>query len=136
MEDSQKDTILGYAKILNPALPDKTDETLSYVADEVADRVMLYLNAQTINPALNRVIARIIVGIYAQVSDSTTTGGVSEREVKSVSDNGQSVSFGTDAKNYLATADDDRLFSGFAGILNRYREANCGDTGILQKSDS
>lgn len=135
-EQDQKTIIKGYARQLNSAIPQTEDATLDFVVDEVIDRVMIYLNATAVNPILNRVIARIVVGVYNKAKAEATNTGATEREVKSISDNGQSVTFGDGAKNYLANAEDESLFAGFTAILNRYREADCGNTGILQKQNS
>lgn len=134
MDADQKSTIIGYAKILCTGLPEATDELLSFSVDEVADRVMLYLNAKAIDPALNRVIARVVVGAYNKAHAEQTSTDAPEREVKSMSDNGQSLTFGDHVKQYLATAEDNALFDGFAELLARYREADCGHTGVIQSN--
>ena len=131
--EEQKTIIKGYAKKLNSLIPEAGNATLDFVVDEVLDRVMIYLNATTVNPVLNRVIARIVVGVYNKAKAEAENTGSAEREIKSISDNGQSVTFGDEAKSYLANAEDEALFSGFTAILNRYREADCGNTGVLQK---
>ena len=136
MDDTQKQLIEQYARTLNSNIPASSDATLDFVVDEVADRVMIYLNAPTINPVLNRVIARIVVGVYNKSAAEKTNAGGEERAVKSISDNGQSISYGDEAKHYLATATDDEIFSGFETILKRYRRADCGKSGILSISDS
>lgn len=135
MTDDQKTTIIGYAKILCTGIPEATDELLSFSVDEVADRVMIYLNTQAINPALNRVIARVVVGAYNKAKAEQTSTDAPEREIKSMSDNGQSLTFGDHVKQYLATAEDNALFDGFADLLARYREADCGHTGVFQAGD-
>lgn len=134
MDADQKATIIGYAKLLCTGLPEASDELLSFSVDEVADRVMIYLNSQTINPALNRVIARIVVGAYNKAHAEQASTDAPEREIKSMSDNGQSLTFGDHVKQYLATAEDNALFDGFATLLNRYREADCGNSGVFQSS--
>ena len=135
MTDDQKATIIAYAKTLCTGLPDASNELLGFCVDEVADRVMIYLNAQTINPVMNRVIARVVVGAYNKAKAEQTSTDAPEREIKSMSDNGQSLTFGDHVKQYLATADDNALFDGFTSLLNRYREADCGNTGVFQTSD-
>lgn len=132
MDSDQKNTIIGYAKILCTGLPEASDELLSFSVDEVADRVMLYLNAKAIDPALNRVIAKVVVGAYNKAHAEQTSTDAPEREVKSMSDNGQSLTFGDHVKQYLATVQDSALFDGFADLLARYREADCGHTGVIQ----
>ena len=136
MDDTQKQQIEQYAKTLNANIPEPGDATLDFIADEVADRVMIYLNANDVNPVLNRVLARIVVGIYNKAEAEMNTTGGAEREIKQISDNGQSVTYGDEAKNYLASATDEDIFSGFEAILKRYRRADCGNTSILSDGDS
>lgn len=136
MDADQKKQIEEYAKILNSNIPEPGDATLDFLVDEVADRIMIYLNADTINPVLNRVIARIIVGVYNKAEAEMNITGGSEREIKTISDNGQSVTYGDEAKNYLANATDEDIFSGFESILKRYRRADCGNSSVIQNSDS
>lgn len=136
MDDTQKQQIEQYAKTLNANIPEPGDATLDFIVDEVADRVMIYLNANDVNPVLNRVLARIVVGIYNKAEAEMNTTGGAEREIKQISDNGQSVTYGDEAKNYLASATDEDIFSGFEAILKRYRRADCGNTSILSDGDS
>lgn len=136
MDANQKQQIEQYAKILNSGIPEPGDATLDFIVDEVADRVMIYLNADTVDPVLNRVLARIVVGIYNKAQAEKTTTGGAEREIKQISDNGQSVTYGDEAKNYLASATDEDIFSGFEAILKRYRRADCGNSSVIQNSDS
>lgn len=136
MDETQKQQIEQYAKTLNANIPEPGDATLDFLVDEVADRVMIYLNANDVNPVLNRVLARIVVGIYNKAEAEMNTTGGAEREIKQISDNGQSVTYGDEAKNYLASATDEDIFSGFEAILKRYRRADCGNTSILSDGDS
>lgn len=136
MDETQKQQIEQYAKTLNANIPAPGDATLGFIVDEVADRVMLYLNATSIPEILNRVLARIVVGVYNKAQAEMNATGGAEREVKQISDNGQSITYGDEAKNYLASATDEDIFSGFEAILKRYRRADCGNTGILSDSDS
>ncbi|MBQ1308084.1 MAG: hypothetical protein IIY54_10725 [Ruminococcus sp.] len=136
MDETQKQQIEQYAKNLNTNIPEPGDATLDFLVDEVADRIMIYLNADSVNPVLNRVVARIVVGIYNKAQAEMNSTGGAEREIKQISDNGQSVTYGEEAKNYLASATDEDIFSGFEAILKRYRRADCGNTGILSDSDS
>ena len=136
MDNDQKQQIEQYAKQLNSNIPEPGDATLDFIVDEVADRVMIYLNANDVNPVLNRVLARIVVGIYNKAQAEMNTTGGAEREIKQLSDNGQSVTYGDEAKNYLASATDEDIFSGFEAILKRYRRADCGNSSVISNSDS
>lgn len=136
MDETQKQQIEQYAKKLNSNIPEPGDATLDFIVDEVADRVMIYLNADSIPTVLNRVLARVVVGVFNKAQAEMTTTGGTEREIKQISDNGQSVTYGDEAKNYLASATDEDIFSGFEAILKRYRRADCGNSSVIQNSDS
>jgi hypothetical protein len=136
MDETQKQQIEQYAKQLNSNIPEPGDATLDFIVDEVADRVMIYLNADSVPVILNRVLARVVVGIFNKAQAEMTTTGGAEREIKQISDNGQSVTYGDEAKNYLASATDEDIFSGFEAILKRYRRADCGNSSVIQNSDS
>ena len=44
-----------------------------------------------------------------------------DHAIKSISDNGQSITYDNEITKYFSTASDEELFSGFTPILNRYR---------------
>ena len=88
MDETQKQQIEQYAKQLNSNIPEPGDATLDFIVDEVADRVMIYLNADSVPVILNRVLARVVVGIFNKAQAEMTTTGGAEREIKQISDNG------------------------------------------------
>ena len=121
MSDEQVERIKGYAKKINKTIED--DDLLDYVADEILDRVKLYLNCDKLDEILERVIARIVSGIFNQ-TNSNLNSGSTEMTVSSMSDNGQTISFSGEVKNYLATTSDQEIFGGFTKLLDRYRRIN------------
>ena len=121
MPDEQVERIKGYAKKINKTIED--DDLLDYVADEILDRVKLYLNCDKLDEILERVIARIVSGIFSQ-TNSNLNSGSTEMAVSSMSDNGQTISFSGEVKNYLATTSDQEIFGGFTKLLDRYRRIN------------
>ncbi len=124
MSQEQLDRIKGYVKVIDDAASDASaNALLEYCINEVYDRVLLYLNDTTLDEALERVVARIVSGIFNQTTNSKTSTE-SDQAISSVSDNGQSVSYSNEVKNYLASADDNELFAGFAKLLARYRRIN------------
>lgn len=123
MSDEQRIQIEDYAKKLNSTIADDDSDLLDFVVSEVADRVMLYLNDDHIDEQLNRVIARIVSGIFNQTKSSQSSSSP-DLAISSVSDNGQSVSYANEVANYLSTATDNELFTGFETLLNRYRRIN------------
>lgn len=123
MPDEQRIQIEDYAKKLNSTITDDDSDLLDFVVSEVADRVMLYLNDDHIDEQLNRVIARIVSGIFNQTKASQSSSSP-DLAISSVSDNGQSVSYANEVVNYLSTTTDNELFTGFETLLNRYRRIN------------
>ena len=124
MSPEQLDRIKGYVKVIDNAASDASaNALLEYCINEVYDRVLLYLNDTTLDEALERVVARIVSGIFNQTTNSKTSTE-SNQAISSVSDNGQSVSFSNEIKNYLATTEDNELFAGFSKLLARYRRIN------------
>ena len=124
MSPEQLDRIKGYVKVIDNAASDASaNALLEYCINEVYDRVLLYLNDTTLDEALERVVARIVSGVFNQTTNSKTSTE-SDQAISSVSDNGQSVSFSNEVKNYLATTEDNELFAGFSKLLARYRRIN------------
>lgn len=123
MPDEQRMQIEDYAKKLNSTITDDDSDLLDFVVSEVADRVMLYLNDDHIDEQLNRVIARIVSGIFNQTKASQSSPSP-DLAISSVSDNGQSISYANEVANYLSTTTDNELFTGFETLLNRYRRIN------------
>lgn len=112
------------AKIVNTGLDD--DEVLDYLAEEVTDRVALYLNysdEDSFDKRVVRIAARILPSIYNQTKANAESTDV-EQGIKSISDNGQTVTFMDRAKSYMASERDDQIFGGFADLLKPYRRPN------------
>lgn len=121
MTEEQKGKIIGYVKKLNDtAAEPENEDLLDLVVDEVADRVLLYLNSTDLPENVERIVARIVSGIFNQSFNAKSSTNA-DSAISSMSDNGQSISFSNEVKNYLASADDNTLFSGFADLLARYR---------------
>ena len=111
--------IKSYLQIINPSVAD--NDLLEFVIYETLDRVMLYLNSETIPTRIERILANIVNTGLTKVQNTISNEGETEREIKSISDNGQSITYADGVKQYFATASDNELFSGFTGLLNRYR---------------
>lgn len=121
MTEEQKAKIIGYVKKLNDTAADPDNAALlDLVVDEVGDRVLLYLNSTDLPENVERIVARIVSGIFNQSFNAKSSTNA-DSAISSMSDNGQSISFSNEVKNYLASADDNTLFSGFADLLARYR---------------
>lgn len=100
------------------------ENLLMYVCEEVADRISVYLNLPAENTKFDvrlvKIAARIASSIFTQTLTNVEGNG-DDTEIKSISDNGQSITYGNKTKNYLATVADGELFGGFAELLKPYR---------------
>ena len=88
---------------------------LKYVCQEVADRISIYLNMKendSYDERLVKIGAKIASGIFTQTY-SNIAGDTNDTSIKSLSDNGQSITYGDATRNYLATVTDGELFGGF-----------------------
>ena len=128
--------IKEYLKILNPNITIKDNDLLDFVIGEVLDRVLLYLNSDTIPTRLERILANIVNTGLTKANASISNGGEVDKDVKSISDNGQSITYADGVKQYFATASDEELFSGFAGLLSRYRRVKVVYPAKNEKQDS
>ena len=121
MSDSSQETrIKEYAKLLNDKIVD--GDLLDFVTLEVIDRVFVYLNDDELDTKLERIVARIVSGIFAESSNNSS--GDLAHDIKSISDNGQTISYSDQVKSYLVSKDDEELFSGFSKLLAPYRRVN------------
>lgn len=121
MTDSSQDArIKKYAKILNHQIED--GDLLDFVTSEVTDRVLIYLNDGQLDVRLERIVARIISGVFAGSAESQD--GQVSHEISSISDNGQSISYSDKVKSYLISAEDAEIFGGFTKLLAPYRRVN------------
>ena len=121
MTDSSQETrIKEYAKLLNDKIED--GDLLDFVTLEVKDRVLVYLNDEVLDTKLERIVARIVSGVFTESIESKD--GELEHNISSVSDNGQTISYSDKVKSYLVSTDDSELFSGFSKLLAPYRRVN------------
>lgn len=121
MTGSEQETrIKTYAKLLNSRIED--GELLDFVTLEVLDRVLVYLNDNALDQKLERIVARIVSGVFAESQESSD--GELSHNISSISDNGQTISYSEKVKSYLVSTDDEELFSGFSKLLAPYRRVN------------
>ena len=121
MTDSSQETrIKEYAKLLNDKIED--GDLLDFVTLEVKDRVLVYLNDEVLDTKLERIVARIVSGVFTESLESKD--GELEHNISSVSDNGQTISYSDKVKSYLVSTNDSELFSGFSKLLAPYRRVN------------
>lgn len=123
MESTIETRIKSYLALINKnltAIEQANPDLIDFVIASTLERVMLYLNSNEIPTILERMIAEIVNGNLKQILDAKAEDG-SERQITSMSDNGQSISFSNEAKKYFASTSDDEIFNGYVSILNRYR---------------
>ena len=98
---------------------------LDFVIGEVMDRVLIYLNTETIPAKLERILANVVnTGLTRclKAIEQTKEGTADvDRAISSISDNGQSISYANEVTRYFTTTSDEELFTGFEKLLNRYR---------------
>lgn len=112
--------ISEYAKLLNQSATDKG--LLDFVVLEVLDRVLLYLNEDELEERLERIVARIVSGVFTKSAENQN--GQIARDISSISDNGQTISYSSQIKNYLTSVEDSELFGGAAKLLAPYRRVD------------
>ena len=137
MEEQIK-KIKDYIKVLNPII--EQDNIFDFNVRETIDRVLNYTNRKELPIELERVIAKAIVNIYKKIESEKENNGEEQKEIASISDTGQSVSFSDKVKTYMINSSDDDLFFGFINQINRFVKAKVvGEdeyTKQLQKSNS
>lgn len=128
--DETNAKIKAYLRIVNGSFDiiDQNNEGLiDFVIGEVIDRVLLFLNRDTIPEKVERILANVVnTGLtrYLKIVEQTKEGTADvDRAITSVSDNGQSISYANEVTRYFSTASDDELFAGFTSLLSRYRRA-------------
>lgn len=117
-----------YLKIINKNIDniEKENEGLvDFAINEVLNRVQLYLNSDTIPTKLERILANIVNNglkrCLKEIEISKEDNTAVDQVVTSISDNGQSISYANEVTNYFTTVNDEELFTGFSGLLSRYR---------------
>lgn len=117
--------IKKYLKIINKNIETIDKDLVDFAIGEVLDRVQLYLNSETIPTKLDRILANIVnTGLkkcLKEIEISSEDNTAVDQVVTSISDNGQSISYANEVTKYFTTASDEELFTGFTGLLSRYR---------------
>ena len=141
--DEQIAKIKDYLKIINKNIDtiEKDNKGLiNFAIEEVIDRVQLYLNSETIPMKLERILANIVnTGLKRCLKDikvSSDDNTAVDQVVTSISDNGQSISYANEVTRYFTTVSDEELFTGFTGLLSRYRRVKVVYPKSNEKQDS
>ena len=120
--------IKKYLKIINKSIDtieQDNEGIVDFAIGDVLDRVQLYLNSETIPTKLERILANIVnTGLkkcLKEIEISNEDKTAVNQVVTSISDNGQSISYANEVTKYFTTVSDEELFTGFTGLLSRYR---------------
>ena len=141
--DNLNAKIKEYLKILNDNF-DVIDQNnvglIDFVIDEVKDRLMLYLGSDEIPTQLERILANVVnTGLTRclKTIEKTKEGTADvDRAITSISDNGQSISYANEVTRYFTTVSDEELFTGFTGLLSRYRRVKVVYPANNEKTNS
>jgi len=125
---------------------DISDEYLDFMIQEVIDRALVYMNrdqlvyqyeldlenmpqdntaydefwakyAYPIPSRLEKVLAHVVIGTVRTVQENLTADS---KEVKSMKDHGQSVTFKDHFTSFLQSSSESEIFSGSVELLDRY----------------
>lgn len=110
-------------KVIHILDNEESEALAGFLAAEMADRLSLYLNLgpqDMFDERLVNISVRVVIALFEEVKDKLIGTNTNTR-VKSLSDNGQTVTFDNVARNYLASASDTELFGGVVNILKPYR---------------
>lgn len=115
-------------KKFNKNIGNEDKDLLTYSVEAVIDRVLLYLygidyeitEPIKIDVRLEKIVADVVSGIFTKYKKNESNKDV-DLVVTNVSDNGQSISYSNEIRNYLATASDNELFCGCVNLISRYR---------------
>ncbi len=116
--ENQVDRIKQYVSVLNSNI--EQDEVFDFNVREIIDRILNYTNRNELPVELERVLVKAIINIYKKIENEQNNNGEEQKEVSSISDNGQSISFSDKVKTYMINSSDDDLFFGFLTQINRF----------------
>lgn len=115
--EEQIERIKKYVCTLNSDI--EQNEIFDFNVKEIIDRILNYTNRKELPVELERIISKAIVNIYKKIIYEEKNDG-EEKEVSSISDNGQTISFSDKVKTYMINSSDDDLFLGFVNQINRF----------------
>ncbi len=121
--------IKGYARLIDSSLVD--DSYLDFIVETTINRALIYTNRlqliaeeyefeedKPIPLVLESVLGEAVVGLYKTVKARVDTD---TKEVKSLSDGSQSVSFGEQLASHLSSLPDADIFTGTKSMLDKFR---------------
>ena len=128
-KQEQIERIESYTKIVQ-TIAESDSDLLTFAVEEILDRVRLYLNRDDVPVLVERPLAKTVGSIFNKYKNTNAIDS-DDREISSMSDNGQSISYSNSIKQYLTTSSDEELFTGVESLLKRYRRLNfVGNTEV------
>lgn len=119
--EEQIEKIKSYIEVLSPQI--EQDDVFDFNVRETVDRVLNHINRKQLPIELERITAKAIISIYKKIENDKENNGEQEKEISSISDNGQSVSYSDKVKTYMINSSDDDLFFGFISQFNKFVKA-------------
>lgn len=119
-EKTQVEIIEENVKKFNKTIGENDKDLLTYSVEVVIDRALLYLGHDKLDKKFEKVVADVVSGVFTKYKKNANNEDA-DTVISSMSDNGQSISYSNEIKNYLASTTDNELFGGFVGLLSRYR---------------
>lgn len=108
----------------------RDERLVSSVAKNITNRLSLYLGLKPDGAGEYRLDARMVdiagdigLGVFRKAKE-LKTGVDDDTSIKSISDNGQSITYGDTVKHYLATTADNEVFGGAVEQLKSYRRVD------------
>jgi len=132
-EKTQIERIIDYVKTFSNVVDDE-EELLKYSTQVVINRVLLYLDHEELDKRFEMIVADVVIGVFNKYKNNQDSNDV-EQSVSSLSDNGQSISYRNEMKNYLSTASDNELLSGVVNLISRYRRIGVAGSKKFQETD-
>lgn len=83
-------------------------------------QVASFLGADELKTQFERVVADVVSKVFHKYKKDQTTGPTAQ--IQTISDNGQSITYASEMRNYLMTASDNELFFGVIDLLKVYRK--------------
>ena len=142
--------IIEYMEGIDPSLETEDSSQVTATVEELLDRVLIYTGRHTLvedyeedleyhtdttdlfwrnydRYPIPRVLVRSLARMGISMFKSITSIVNSALQVKSLEDNGQSITYGTELQNYFATSSDNEVFGGTIEILDKFRLADIVD---------
>lgn len=126
MKKEEFDKIKQYVILLLPTVDNSmeiNEDLLEFVINDTVDRINLYLNRKELIPNIERIIANTVIDnfkkVKAKVNEMVT--GESDKNILSISDNGQSITYSNEIKKYFTTNEDNEILGGLTTLLKNKR---------------